>query len=108
MFQPPEQEQQSFVPTTSTDSKEMSTSSPDEGLGDSLAQRSSTSTAESKRSDSSDTDRNVDTLKSESDDNMEQKNIIITGVSKSKDDIHEEIERSIIIFLDTKSQLWEG
>ncbi|KAK2161894.1 hypothetical protein LSH36_108g07045 [Paralvinella palmiformis] len=84
-----EQEQQSFVPTTSTDSKEMSTSSPDEGLGDSLAQRSSTSTAESKRSDSSDTDRNVDTLKSESDDNMEQKNIIITQATMQSVDVEE-------------------
>ena len=82
-FQPPEQEQQTFVTAKSTDSKDTSTSSPDEGLGDSLAQRSSTSTSESKRSDSTDTDRNVDGLKSESDDNTEQKNIIITQVRLS-------------------------
>ena len=80
-----------FVPTKSADSKDTCTSSPDEGLGDSLAQHSSTSTAESKRSDSSDTERNVDVLKSESDDTAEQRNIIVTQVR--------ELEHSICIKL---------
>ena len=46
-----------------------------------MGQRTCSSTSDSKRSDSCDTDKNIDPLKSESDDNMEQKNIIITQPS---------------------------
>ena len=81
ILQFPEQGHPSLTTIRSCDSKDTTTSSPDEGIGDSLAHHSSTSTAESKRSDSCDTDKNIDPLKSESDDMMELKNIIVTQVN---------------------------
>ncbi len=59
----------------------VSTASPDEGLGDSIARQSSLE-ADSKRSDSCDTDKNEDGLKSEYDDLLTvDRNIIVTNPS---------------------------
>ena len=66
-------------------------STSDSGLGDSIANPSSL-TSESKRSDSCNTDRNVDSIKSESDDSavcgdvVKQKSIIVTGATVDVED----------------------
>ena len=63
----------------------------DEGLGDSIAQAPS-SVSDSKRSDSSNTDRNLGSFKSESDDSAtcmdmaKQKNIIVTSATVDVED----------------------
>lgn len=76
--------------TRSVKDSNTSTTSPDEGLGDSIARQGSLT--DSKRSDSCDTDKNVEGLKSESEDLLNPEKIIVTNPSVEGSEKDEAIE----------------
>ena len=79
-----DQAHQTLSAVRSVDSKDTSSCSPDEGLGDSLAHTGSL--GDSRRSDSADTDKNVEPLKSETEEIPIEKSIIVTNPSVDQGD----------------------